>query len=814
MRRKPTPPEPAPANGIQPTRRAATLRAVLFAAPLATAAAGGAGTDASEDGREARSAPAKGGAAKAAAPRIEERVVGGRGALLGLRTAYANNTVGADALQAANPMLDVQSRINRLPGARVTQGDAVGGNDWATRVHIRGMSVGVDTAQIGYMVDTMPNGDPVYGSGQKPGGFVDNENVAAVRVEHNTAHIASASNSALGGTIHYFTGDPRQRPALRVDYTGGEHGLRRWFGRADSGELAPGLRGYLSVSDSALRSWIGTGSGRFERRHVDLKVVKQLAGEASAELKAAWNYRNETDYNSITLADFRADPTSDRLLDDFDIHTAAYWRPGWGGTHWTKSAALVIRRGATAKTALTLTPYLHRQHGWGWWVPPYRAVTVDGDIEGPFAVSEFYRGTFRRAADGGLVAAPNTPVAAHPCLAAHYPGGRVDYALAANFDCASAERVAARRRSGYWNRRVGVTGEARRSVGRHALSAGFWLESQRRDNNRQWFDLDRRDPGTLEPAASALHWTHFDRRYDTTSRRLYMQHRMDFGRFALTAALVHHAVETNYASRLDEVRRRQSRGAWLPRLGATYAWLPDAELFASYSRNVLMLADGLLAAGTTAHLRPETSANVDLGLRWNGSRAGVAAQVFAQRHDGRLGAVNLAAVGGDHYLQGATLLLNIGGVESSGLEITAAIDLTDTVTAYSAYSHLATRYTDAVPAEGIVAGNPLVNAPRHQWFGELTWRRSAWRLSLNVQHVGERAADLAHSEDVPGYTLFGLHAKYDLPSRGGKGRASVQLNASNLGNERYLAAPDGDQGVTFFLGPARMLSLTLRAELQ
>lgn len=39
---------------------------------------------------------------------------------------------------------------------------------------------------------------------------------------------------------------------------------------------------------------------------------------------------------------------------------------------------------------------------------------------------------------------------------------------------------------------------------------------------------------------------------------------------------------------------------------------------------------------------------------------------------------------------------------------------------------------------------------------------------------------------------------------------------SNLANERYLSAPDsapdGDQGVTFFLGPARMVSLTLRVE--
>ena len=388
------------------------------------------------------------------------------------------------------------------------------------------------------------------------------------------------------------------------------------------------------------------------------------------------------------------------------------------------------------------------------------------------------------------------------------------YALAQNFDCAAAERVASRRRSGYWTDRSGVTGEAQHAFGRHTLTAGFWLEQYDRDNNRQWFDLDQRDPGTITPAASALHWTHFDRRFETTSQRYYLEDRIGFGPLELTAALVYHTVETQYASRLDSVQRQQSRTEWLPKLGAIYAWRPNVELFASYSRNVLMLADDLLAAGTTQHLRPERSDNFDVGVRWNGTRAGIAMQVFAQRFDGRLGAVNLAAVGGDLYLQGAIEILNVGGVDSSGFELAASFDLGETLAAYSAYSYLDAEYTDAVPAEGIVAGNRLVNAAKSQWFGELTWRPTAtWRLALNVKHVGERPVDLANSENVHAYTLIGVNAEYVLPRLGAIENASVQFNASNLANERYLSAPDGDQGGTFFLGPARMMSVTLRVDL-
>ena len=746
---------------------------------------------------------------------IEEIVVTARAELLGFREAHANNTVSADALQADNPTVDVLSRINRLPGVNVTQGDAVGGNDWSTRIYIRGMSNGTDTAQIGYMVDGMPNGNSVYGGGQKPSAFVDNENVAAVQVGQNTADIGSASNSALGGTIRYATADPLDRRGVRLAYTGGEYGLARWFARLDSGELKRGFASYLSVSDTSLDSWIGTGSGRFGQQHVDLKVVQHFAEGLAVKLKAAWNYRNETDYNSITLADFRANPKSDHLLDDFDIHTVAYWRPGWGGTRWNKVVALEINHGGLgANTTLAVTPYIHQQKGWGWWVPPYRIATLDGRIEGPEGASEYYRGTFERSAGGGLVPAPNTPVADHMCLRGRYPADTVGYALAQNFDCAAAERVASRRRSGYWTDRSGVTGEAQHAFGRHTLTAGFWLEQYDRDNNRQWFDLDQRDPGTITPAASALHWTHFDRRFETTSQRYYLEDRIGFGRLELTMALVYHAVETQYASRLDSVQRQQSREEWLPKLGAIYAWQPNVELFASYSRNVLMLADDLLAAGTTQHLRPERSDNFDVGVRWNGARAGFAMQVFAQRFDGRLGAVNLAAVGGDLYLQGAIEILNVGGVDSSGFELAASFDLGETLTAYSAYSYLDAEYTDAVPAEGIVAGNRLVNAPKSQWFGELTWRpTAAWRLALNVKHVGERPVDLANSENVHAYTLIGLNAEYALSLLGALENVSVQFNASNLADERYLSAPDGDQGGTFFLGPARMISVTLRAGL-
>ena len=119
-----------------------------------------------------------------------------------------------------------------------------------------------------------------------------------------------------------------------------------------------------------------------------------------------------------------------------------------------------------------------------------------------------------------------------------------------------------------------------------------------------------------------------------------------------------------------------------------------------------------------------------------------------------------------------------------------------------------------MPGEGVVAGNRVVNAAKSQWFGELVLRPApSLRLAVNAKFVGERPADLANAETVPAHTLFGASAELTLPSPRGVDQAVLQFNATNITNERYLSAPDADQGGAFFLGPARMLSLTARARL-
>ncbi|MDM3870473.1 TonB-dependent receptor [Porticoccus sp. W117] len=757
----------------------------------------------------------------------EEIVTTARAQLLGFGESHANNTIRLEDIKSQTPANDVLNFINRLPGVNVTQGDAIGSNDWSTRVSIRGMTNGRSDSQVGYMVDGMPNGASNYGGGQKPNRYIDSENVARINVGQNASDISSASNSALGGTVRYYTADPSEEFGVKTQFTGGDDDLQRGFFRIDSGEIADGLTSYLSYSESSVSSWIGAGSGDFDRQHADLKIVRDYDDGLTIKFKGSYNYRNENDFDSVSLQDFRDDPTTDGLVDVFDYATVGDFRPAWGGTRRDNAFSLEITKDNGDSGKFTMTPYYHHQAGSGWWAPPYIWSKPDGQIEGERGPREYFANTFARNADGVMTAAASpVDVSGIPCLAGRYDGDEVGFELNPAFDCATAERVATRRRSGYATDRLGFTAENEMYFGNHKVTVGAWYEYQDRDNSREWFLLDPNNPGTINPSQDDLFHRDFDRNFESATTRLYVEDRIDLDKFEVTAGLVWHRLDTEYVERLESESREQTRDELLPKLGVVYNMSDSSEFFASYSRNVKMLSEGVLAAGDTRLLSPETSDNLDIGYRWNGDNMGMVVQVFSQRFQDRLGVVNIAALGGDQFAETAANFLNIGGVENNGLEFALSYDISDSLSTYGSYSYLSAKYSETEGmGESIREGDRILNVPENQLFGEVTWSPEALnnnlRLSLNVKHVGEvvglneqrneNQQVLRAEEVLDAYTLVGLSATYAMQDVIGLEDLEFQLNAVNLLDEQYLSGTDGDQGGRYFLGAPQTLSLTVRA---
>lgn len=746
---------------------------------------------------------------------IEEVVVTGSAVLIGFGESNANNTIDLEMIESSNPTSDVLNLINRLPGINVTQGDSIGGNDYSTRIYIRGMSNSRSTAQIGYMIDNMPNGDAFYGGGQKPNRFIDSENVAQVNVGQNASDISSASNTALGGTIRYYSDEPMQEFGVRAAITTGTDSLSRQFIRLDTGEFADGWSSYLSYSNSSINSWVRAGSGEFDREHVDFKLLGDFASGLTIDFRASYNFRDEDDYDAVTLTEFAEDPRWDGLYDEFDFDTVADLRRGWGGTRWDNSYSLEISQKFDNGVTFTATPYYHRQYGFGWWTPPYRVASVDGNVESASAgPREYFQGTFARTEQGGLIAAQGTDISGYSCLAQWHSGGTVDYALDPNFSCDDAQRIATRRQSLYNSDRMGITAEAEIPFGNHLVTIGGWVEYYDRDNGRHWFDLDVNDPGTIRP--QNLHWTNYDRNFETSSSRFYIQDTLDLQDWTITAGLVSHKVSTDYVSRIDSVTRSQSNHELLPKFGAIYRFDQTSEVFASYSKNVRHLRDSTLTAGETTLLSPELSNNFDLGYRWFGENLGVVAQIFNQQFTDRLGERDAVSAGEDMFLQDQVDLINIGGVDNYGAELALTYDMSKALSFFTSYSFLNSEYSEDVPAEGIKKGNELINTASNQFFAEVVWRPAGLdeklKVALNGKYVGDRKGNIANTDTLDSYNIFGFNASYDLGQIGALKEATLKLNAQNITDENYLAAPDGDSGGRYYIGAPRSVSFTIDAK--
>jgi iron complex outermembrane receptor protein len=149
-----------------------------------------------------------------------------------VRAPVANNVAGIEQISLQPAASSVINVIKFLPGVSLSQGDAIGGDDWSTRINIRGFTEG----QLGFSVDGVTTGYTSYGGGAKPNRYVDIENLSSVVVSQGAAEISSASAQALGGTLAYASISPSSTPGVLAKLSGGSFGLQRSFVRGRHGQ--------------------------------------------------------------------------------------------------------------------------------------------------------------------------------------------------------------------------------------------------------------------------------------------------------------------------------------------------------------------------------------------------------------------------------------------------------------------------------------------------------------------------------------------------------------------------------------------------
>jgi iron complex outermembrane receptor protein len=841
----PAPAEPAPSGGAS------------AAAPAAAGASGPAGVVVAQAAPSPAPSPTP---AQAPEPTAASETVVVTAKALGRGEARANSVVSVSTIQEQPAGLDPLKLVARVPGLQVGSSDSLTGS-FSMRLSMRGLN----KEQIGVSIDGIPNGSTLSNGGTMPNRLIDSSNLEWIEVSQTAGDIGTPSNQALGGFIEFKTRDPARQAGGLAEVSFGSYDFQRQFVRYDFGQMGPasfGTRAFISASHNYVETWPGDHSGRSRRDRFDLKTLSDFGDGHRLRFTLGYSNLADNDYDALALrrestfkAVFEKNPNTDALTDAWTGNPAIDQNNR--RTRGIASRELFTHANASFKlgeaTRLEIKPYLHQQEGEGNFYVPYKQLPADGQLYSavpaggrPVAtVQECYANQYARNASGALI----------PTSSVVFPTGVTAASLAAAGCPAAARfqmnaqsqwgaREATARLGVYDTNRRGVLGEVRTRWGdNHSLRAGGWFEKIDRTKGRNWYLATDPKVGP-EFEESALYSVTQDRQYDSTTTMVYAQDKISLldDRAELDIGLTAQRFRETYRSPVEFFGERAlsvSSGV-LPKLAGLYRFTDDLEVFASASKNFSALPDsvfeGTAAVDAKSGVKPETSVNVDAGLRWSHGAHGLSFQAYSIDYRDRI-SIRLGNPNGDIFNRDSTTsFLNQGGITSRGFEITGRTVM-GPVSLYANYAFNDAKYVEDTPAEGIRAGDPVLGAARHNAFAEVAWKPSgATRLTVNAKYVG-KAAGTYHEytngaaapntvtfprEYMPAYTLVGLSGSWTLP-KGWSGplkKAELSFNIDNLTDKRYLGGLGMELSTAnpltsgrYFLGGPRTFFVALRAEI-
>ncbi len=616
--------------------------------------------------------------------------------------ARATFTIGAEDIQERPLGAEITQALVKVPGVQVSTGDTRGGS-FSFEIYMRGLS----DEQIGLTLDGVPTGDSRFNGGSPPQRFIESSNVGKITVSQSAGDIGAPSRFALGGFIDFVTDAPRQDFGATLEAGVGSFDFRRIYGRVDSGEIAPGLSGYLTYSHQENDVWAGRDSRGSERDHYELKVVKAFDNGSFLKARVSYNDQTDNDFNIVTKGEFQAAPRSDRALDAITGIPAKDIDFGGALGGWRKDWLTYLNGHVVLSDALSLdvNPYYQTLEGESFRYQDRQRVLTGGD---PRAVTGYN-------ANGGAVRPALTTI-----RNSNVVGGPADM------------RVTPRDRERY-----GVTGELKARFGGHALRFGGWWEGGDSTEKRNFFPIIN-SAQSIAYDRSKLNYVEYERTASVETTMLYAQDefRALDDKLKVDLGLTWYDVKYDARSPLEyKANVRFSQHSDLnPKLGATYQLAEAWELFGGYAKNFAGIPEDAFLGSTAVinpkDLDPVETENLDLGLRYVKPNLAFSIQAYDVDLKNNVGIVPrdpTATLDPDEVVRGnvATKAVNIAGVRTRGVELTGYYDF-GSVDLYGSYSRQDAKHDDpavgsdarkALAAVAIIGGAGVRDIPKNSVFG-------------------------------------------------------------------------------------------------
>jgi len=700
-------------------------------------------------------------------------------------------------LQAAPTTSPIQA-LSRLPSVNFQAADPYGSYEWAVRISVRGFNQN----QLGFTLDDIPLGDMSYGNwnGLHISRAISNENIGSIVLSQGTGALETASTSNLGGTVQFYSADPSDKRSYSLSQSFGSFSAYRTVARLESGLLPHHTKFYLSGVYNRAEKWRGQGdigqnywqlNGKLvhdlgakgqlsifadlsDRREVDYQDVNKVwvnklgynwdnYGDWSKSIQAAWAYDGVGSY---------PDPVN-KLSSSEDQVDAAYY--GGAGLRKDVLGGITLKQALSEHWTLKLTGYGHHNDGRGLWFTPYLPT---------------YANIYASTAASTIV----SPISLRTS----------EYAIA----------------------RGGVISSVSYENGRNKVEGGFWFEGERWNLARRFYATSATSPlHSLYAFPSNPFYTQWEYVFDST---VYDVHLQDVYKVTdklklaagfkteetITDGQLSPSFKSSYTG--STVSSSYAQGSltsgkpFLPQFGANYKLDKFSELFGDASYNVRSYVPGGYGFGTSpwgttqsgfavlkTTLKPETSWTEEAGYRFTSKVVAAQGSFYHVNFQNRL----IAAAQGAGIAGNASILSNVGGVTTNGLDGSISVHILPELTLYNGATwNRSTLDDNAINSSGScvytdgsgncinIKGKVVVDTPEGMYKTSLEYNKSGLYAHIGADYMSTRYFTYSNDGSVGGRFLSDLGFGYERTELGNFKDLKLQLNVTNLTSEKYYSS--------------------------
>ncbi len=711
-------------------------------------------------------------------------------------------TIDQKLLLEATPGTSPISILGHLPSVSITTADPYGAYEWAVRISVRGFNQN----QLGFTLDDIPLGDMSYGNlnGLHISRALIDENLGRASLSQGTGALDTASTSNLGGAVQFFSTDPSEKRGFQATQSFGSFSGSRTFARYDTGLLKSNTKMFVDGVYQTSDKWRGGGPIKQSYFQFNTKLEQIIGSKGVFTAYADFSNRQEVDYQDENKL----------WVNAFGYHTDNFG--DWGTALQAANAYNAqsnLESGGSAPVFAGISTIF-----------PGNIPSIQkgyGDLSNdPEDVGYYAAGGLRKDFLGYLKY--STALTSHltwkSSVYGHHNAGTglwwTPYTATYSVNGTAVSPIS-ERTSEYRIARGGVLSSLSWATSRNTLEGGVWFEKESFDLARRFYSTSLNDPGrSVYDTPTFPFYTQWAYNFPTNLFQIHLQDEFHFSsKLAVSAGFKTSETYTTgnltgfnlgvdlspSASAASYAQGKLTSGKpFLPQVGVNYKFGKGNELFADVAENVRAFQAGGNGFGTspwgttqagfnalTKNLKSESSWSEEGGFRHTDNHLQAQASFFHVNFSNRL----LAIQQGPGIAGNASILSNVGGVTTNGVDGAVTYRLNNGWSLYNALTYSSSTYDSDYNASATTiihtGGKTVVDAPKFLYKNELNYSRKGFDAHIGSDFMGMRYFTYTDDNSVGGRFLGDFGTSYHVDEVGPLSQVKLQLNVYNIASTKY-----------------------------